>query len=145
MFKQVTIVGFYNPPGNFTCQVVDQNSDITKPSVILSWERPTLMAFYMDRNVVQPPSSGNYTVVYEVSGTTRNITIDITADMNDTCLVDLEEDNDYTFKIYFNHSDFSRVAIATRTVNTNNRRGKILFAFLHPYILVQPKVLADWS
>ena len=130
-----TSVGFYNPPGNFTCQAVDQNSDFTKPRVILSWERPTLMAFYLDDNVVEPPSSGYYTVVYEVTGTTRNITVDITADMNDTSLVDLEEDNKYIFKVYFFvSSQFSRVAISTCTVDTNVRRGKIMFVFWHPHM-----------
>lgn len=128
--NNIIFVGFYNPPGNFTCHAVDQNSDITKPSVILSWERPTLMAFYMNGNVVGPPSSGSYIVVYEVNGTTHNTVIDITADVNDTSLVDLEEDNDYTFKIYFfTESSFSRVAISTCTINTNVRRSKILFSF----------------
>lgn len=85
------------------------------------------MAFYLDNNVVEPPSSGYYKVVYEANGTTRDVTVDIRADVNDTSLVDLERDDEYTFKVYFfDDSQFSRVAISTCTVDTNVRRGEIV-------------------
>ena len=117
--------GFSNPPGNFTCRAIHQSSDVTKPSVILNWERPTLQAYYLDGDdgSVQPPIAGTYLVVYDVNGTTRNITVNNRADVNDTAVVDLAEDGMYTFSVYFTNRDFSTiVAIASCSVDTDLRR-----------------------
>ena len=89
------------------------------------------MAFYLDgNNFVQPPTLGEYKVVYfKKGGTARTIAVDFRADVNDTVIIDVEEDGEYTFKVYFANSDFSRsrVAISTCTMETNTRGCKIYY------------------
>ena len=123
-----TIVGFTNPPGNFACQAVDQGMDISRPSVILSWERPTLQAFSAGSDdVVNPPKRDSYMIVYEAYNvTTYNVTVD--AEIT-TTQVDLPKDAQYTFSVYYVHShedkSFQTTAIAQCENNTFIRRSKL--------------------
>lgn len=116
------IVGFTNAPGNFTCQVVDQTSNISLPSVILSWEQPTLQAYSDDFAV--PPPGGTYMIVYEANGVNDSRTVDA---KSTTTLVDLPMDGQYTFWVYFDHIDeqFPITAISECKNDTFIRRSKI--------------------
>lgn len=120
-------LGFSNPPGNFTCQAIDQSSDVTKPSVILTWERPTFQAFFLNQDgYLTVPETGNYEVVYEANGEMHTVTVDIGAEVNNIALIDLQEDDEYTFYVYFSRREYSRRAISQPcTVDTNTRRSKI--------------------
>ena len=120
------IVGFTNPPGKFACQAVDQRMDITRPSVILSWERPTLQTFPVGSDgVVNPPKRDSYVIVYEAYNvTTYNVTVD--AEIT-TTQVDLPKDAQYTFSVYYVHADesFQTTAIAQCENSTFIRRSKL--------------------
>ncbi len=105
--------------------MVDQTSNISLPSVILSWERPTLQAYSVSSDgFAVPPEGGSYVIVYEASGTNYSRTVDATST---TTLIDLPMDGQYTFWVYFNHSDtqFPVTAIAECKNDTFIRRSKI--------------------
>ena len=70
------------------------------------------------------PETGGYEVVYEANGTTYK-----RSEVNNTALINLQEDNEYTFYVYFTREDYHRRAIATCSVDTNTRRSKILALF----------------
>ena len=125
--KRLRWSGFSNPPGNFTCKAVDQSSDVTKPRVILTWERPTFQAYHLDQdNFVLPPTSGTYIVVFEANGTIQMVSVNLGDHTNNTAFIDLPIDANYTFYIYFTHPEFNRpnsqVAIAMCKENTDLRR-----------------------
>ena len=119
------IVGFTNAPGNFTCQIVDQISNISLPSVILSWEQPTLQAYNVNSDgFAVPPQGGSYMIVYEANGVNDSRTVDA---KSTTTLVDLPMDGQYTFWVYFDHNDeqFPITAISECKNDTFIRRSKI--------------------
>ena len=123
-------VGFTNPPGKFKCQVVDQSSDISRPSVILSWERPTLQAFSVSSDgFAMPPEGGSYVIIYELNATNLSRTV---AAETTTALIDLPVDDQYTFKIYFDHNDerFTKTAISECKNDTFIRRSKQLMVLI---------------
>ena len=117
-------VGFTNPPRNLTCQVVDQISNISRPSVILSWERPTLQAFTVGSDgFAKPPEGGSYVIIYEDSGTNHSVTVDAST----TTLINLTRDGQYTFRVYFDHNKelYPKTAISKCENDTFIRRSKI--------------------
>lgn len=130
-FVFLLYVGFSNPPGNFTCQAADQDSDITKPSVVLNWERPTLQAYFLSsEGYVLPPTFGHYNIVYEASGVSETVTVGLNAAVNNSAVIDLPTDGEYTFYLFFendrnNNYEIYRVAISSCTVDTIPRRRKL--------------------
>lgn len=120
------IVGFTNAPGNFTCQAVDQSSNISLPSVILSWKRPTLQAYNVNSDgFAVPPQRGSYVIIYEANGVNHSRTVDA---KSTTTLIDLPMDGQYTFWVYFDHNDeqFPITAISECKNDTFIRRSKII-------------------
>ena len=118
-------VGFTNPPGNLTCQVVDQRSNISQPRVILSWEQPTLQAYTVGSDgFAKPPEGGSYVIVYEADGANHLVTVDA---KSTTTLINLTRDGQYTFRVYFKHNDgqFPKTAISKCENDTLIRRSKI--------------------
>ena len=121
------IIGFTNAPGSFTCQVVDQTSNISLPSVILSWEQPTLQAYNVNSDgFAVPPPGGSYVIVYEANGVNHSCTVDVNST---TTLVDLPMDGQYTFWVYFDHNNeqFPITAISECKNDTFIRRSKISY------------------
>jgi hypothetical protein len=69
-----------------------------------------------------PPEGGSYVIVYEASGTNYSRTVDA---RSTTTLVDLPMDGQYTFRVYFNDTQFPVTAIAECKNDTFIRRSKI--------------------
>lgn len=107
--------GFTNPLDNFTC-VIDRLSDATKPSVVLRWD----WAIPMDEHFLNE-TSFYALVIFEASGIDNNITYSIGRVTNKT--IDLEEEDKYTFIVYFDCEN-SVVSVANCTVNTLQQRCK---------------------
>ena len=120
------VVGFTNPPANFTCQAFDQRLDVTKPSVFLSWDRPSLQAYSVGSDgFIEPPRRGSYMIVCEANGTNHSLTVDVE---NSTALIDLPGDSQYSCSVYYAHGEkerFPRTAIAKCQNNTFIRRSKM--------------------
>ena len=110
--------GFTNPLDNFTCNVIDQVSDTTKPSVVLRWD----WAIPMDEEHFLSETSFYALVVFEAGDINNNITYSIGRVTNRT--IDLEEEDEYTFIVYFDCKN-SLVSVANCTVNTLQHRSKV--------------------
>ena len=103
--------------------------DITKPTVILSWQWPLpLNSIFLNET-----SHYSLRVVYEAGGNERIITddIDIGTAMNTT--INLQEDAVYTFNVYFSCANVSILLNTTCTVNTFDRRSKIHIPILYTF------------
>ena len=75
--------------------------------------------------IVEPPKGGSYVIVYEANGTNHSVTVDA---KSTSTVIDLPVDGQYTFRVYFNHSDenYPKTAISKCENNTFIRRSKSL-------------------
>ena len=84
-----------------------------------------MQAYYLDdEGFVVPPLEGAYKISYEAGGITHNVTVGLGDVVNDSAIVDLQQDDKYTFYVYFELTTrflIDRVAIASCTVNTVGR------------------------
>lgn len=125
---------------NLSCEAVDQESDITKPSVILRWEWPTLTGNRSETGF-------SIEVVYEASMTQNTITISNATRSDKNTTVPLDRDDEYSFSVYIVCDNASRPATPTASckVNTYSRRSEIILYYTHS-LINQTSILhaPDW-